>query len=140
MHAELAGVGQLAGDEQQRQEVALVVGGAAGVEAAVADVGLERRRRPARLVAGVLDVVVAVDQDRRRAVAVGAQLADDERRVIAVLDQLAVPPAASIRRSAQPAASTQRLGVAAGRARPTGSAASRPARAIAVSRSVTRAT
>ena len=81
---QLAGVGQLAGDEQQRQEVALVVGGAAGVEAAVADVGLERRRRPARLVAGVLDVVVAVDQDRRRAVAVRAQLADDERRVVAV--------------------------------------------------------
>ena len=40
---QLAGVGHRAGDVQQRKEVALVVGRAAGVEAAVADRRLERR-------------------------------------------------------------------------------------------------
>ena len=86
---QLAGVGHRAGDVQQRKEVALVVGGAAGVEAPVADVGLERRRSPARLVARVLDVVVAVDQHRRRVLAARAQLADDQRRAAGRLDQLA---------------------------------------------------
>jgi hypothetical protein len=58
---------------------------------------------------------VAVDEDRRRALAVGAQLTDDERRVIPVLDQL--PGAAGGLDLAQRPARglQQRLGVAAGR-------------------------
>ena len=43
---QLAGPGHRAGDVEQRQEVALVVGRAARVEAAVALGGLERRRGP----------------------------------------------------------------------------------------------
>ena len=138
--AELARVGQLAGHEQQREEVALVVGGAAGVEAAVADVGLERRRGPARLVAGVLDVVVAVDQDRRRAVAVGAQLADDERRVIAVSGRARRcrrPP----RSGAAPSRPPRRAPRGCRRPCETeGIRSQSPSSAIAASRSVTRAT
>ena len=47
---QLAGAGQLAGDVQERQEVALVIGRAARVQPAVADLRRERRRapRPAR--------------------------------------------------------------------------------------------
>ena len=71
---------QLTGHEQQREEVALVVGGAAGVQAAVADRRLERRRVPQLEVARVLDVVVAVDHHRRRVLLGRAQLTHDERR------------------------------------------------------------
>ena len=88
---QLAGVGHGARDVQQRQEVALVVAGAAGVQPAVADVGLERRRRPRRLVAGVLDVVVAVDQHGRRALVTRAQLADHQRRAAGRVHQIARP-------------------------------------------------
>ena len=71
--------GLRARDVQQRQEVALVVGRAARVDAAIAHVGLEGRRRPCRRVADRLHVVVAVDQHRRRVLARGAQLADRQR-------------------------------------------------------------
>ena len=66
-------------DVQQRQEVALVVGRAARVDAPVAHIGLEGRRRPRRRVADGLHVVVAVDEHRRRALARRAQLADGQR-------------------------------------------------------------
>ena len=71
--------GQRAGDVQQRQEVALVVGGAARVEAPVADLGLERRRRPGGGGPRALDVVVAVDQHGGRVGVAGPQLADGQR-------------------------------------------------------------
>ena len=47
VHGQVAGARELAGDVQQRQEVALVVARAARVEAAVAHDGLERVGRPA---------------------------------------------------------------------------------------------
>ena len=70
-------LGEAAGRRQQRPEVALVVAGAAGVEAPVAHLGLERRRRPRAQVARALDVVVAVDEDGRR---VGAARRAGRRR------------------------------------------------------------
>jgi hypothetical protein len=78
VHRERAGARQLARDVQQREEVALVVGGAAGVEAAVADLGLERRRRPRLERTRSLNVVVAVDEHGRRVRVGRAQLADRE--------------------------------------------------------------
>ena len=69
----------LAGDVQQRQEVALVVGRAARVDAPVADVGREGRGGPRVEVADGLNVVVAVDEDGRRALARGLQLAHGQR-------------------------------------------------------------
>ena len=72
--------GERARDVQEREEVALVVGRAAGVDAAVADRRLERRRVPQLEIAGVLHVVVAVDHHRLRVLARGAQVADDEWR------------------------------------------------------------
>ncbi|HET6507364.1 MAG TPA: hypothetical protein VFG42_11305, partial [Baekduia sp.] len=59
---QLAGGREVAGGGRQRQEVALVVGGAARVDAPVADGRLERRRVPEVERLGALDVVVAVDQ------------------------------------------------------------------------------
>ena len=55
-------LGDLQGDEHRP----LVVGRAAGVDAAVAHGRLERRRLPLRLVSRRLHVVVAVDENRRR--------------------------------------------------------------------------
>ena len=75
----LALAGQRAGDVQQRQEVALVVGGAAREDAPVAHRGLERRRRPRLERARRLHVVMAVDQDRGGVLAGGSQLAHGER-------------------------------------------------------------
>ena len=50
---------------ERREDLALVVGDAARVEAAVADLGLERRRVPELVRSRGLDVVVAVDEDGR---------------------------------------------------------------------------
>ena len=87
---QLAGVGHLAGDVQQRQEVALVVGGAAGVEAAVADVGLERRRGPRRSRRpGPGRRSGRRSSPSARPSRARAQLADDERRAARRVDQLA---------------------------------------------------
>ena len=88
VHGQRALARERAGHVQQRQEVALVVGGAARVDAAVADVGLERRRRPGALVADALHVVVAVDQDRGRVGRARAQLAHGQRVAAADLDEL----------------------------------------------------
>ena len=55
------------GHLQRHEHGPLVVGRAAGVDATVADARLERGSRPLGLVAGRLHVVVAVDEDRRRA-------------------------------------------------------------------------
>jgi hypothetical protein len=55
------------GHLQSHEHGALVVGRAAGVDATLADGRLERGSRPLGLVAGRLHVVVAVDEDRRRA-------------------------------------------------------------------------
>jgi hypothetical protein len=88
VHRELALGGQLARRVQQRKEVALVVGRAAGVEAAVADRRLERRRVPQLRVARVLDVVVPVDHHRRRVLLGRAQLAHDQRRAAGGGDHL----------------------------------------------------
>ena len=85
---QLALARQRAGGVQQRPEVALVVGRAARVQAAVADLGLERRRGPLAEVADALDVVVAVDQDRRRVGRRRAQVADRERVAVADLHEL----------------------------------------------------
>ena len=49
----------------QDEELAFVVGGAAGVEIAVADDGLKRRRDPFLQRIGRLDVVMAIEQQRR---------------------------------------------------------------------------
>ena len=83
---------ELAGHVQQRIEVALVVAGPAGVQALAPDRRLERRRRP--LVDGVrrLDVVVAVDEHRRRVLAARAQLAHHQRVARLVADDLGRPP------------------------------------------------
>jgi hypothetical protein len=64
---------------QERQEVALVVARAAGVQAAVADRGIERIRRPERARIRRLHVVVAVDQHRGRIGPARAQLAGAKR-------------------------------------------------------------
>ncbi len=64
---------------QERQEVALVVGGTTRVDAAIAQVGLERVRVPLLDRRDALHVVVAVDQDRRRVITRCAQLADGQR-------------------------------------------------------------
>jgi hypothetical protein len=64
---------------EQWQKVALVVGGAAGVDAAVADGGLERRCGPGALVAHGLHVVVAVNEDGRGVAVRGFQFAHRER-------------------------------------------------------------
>ena len=55
------------GGLQVGEHLPLVVGGPPGVEVAVADGRLERRREPGLQRLGGLDVVVAVDQDRRLA-------------------------------------------------------------------------
>ena len=67
---------------EQHDEVALAVGGAAAVEAAVALGQLPGRRAPVRPVAGRLHVVVGVEQHRRRALRPG-RVPDD--RVAAVV-------------------------------------------------------
>ncbi len=64
-------------------DAGLVVGGAAGVEAAVALGRLERRGVPVGVVVLGLDVVVGVEQHRRRALA-GRLLVRDHRRAAAV--------------------------------------------------------
>ena len=67
------------------EDLALVVGGAARVDLAVADRGLERRRLPQVERIDRLDVVVAVEQDRRRALRRQPVAVDD--RVARRLDQ-----------------------------------------------------
>ncbi len=91
---QLAGLREVAGRRQQRPEVALVVAGPAGVDAPVAHLGLERRRRPRAQVARALDVVVAVDEDGRGVGAVGLQVADGERVAVADRDELRRSPRA----------------------------------------------
>jgi hypothetical protein len=76
---ELAGQGEAAGDVQQRQEVALVVRGAARVQAAVAHLRLEWMRVPLRDRLHALHVVVPVDQHGGCVVQERAQLADGQR-------------------------------------------------------------
>ena len=76
VHRQLARARELAGDVQERQEVALVVARAARVQPAVAHHGLERVGRPELARIGRLHVVVAVDQHGRRVGAARAQLAD----------------------------------------------------------------
>ena len=71
---------------QMREHLALVVGGAAGVEVAVADGRLERGREPRLERLGRLDVVMAVDQDRRLAGCTQPLGIDD--RVLLGFDQL----------------------------------------------------
>ena len=88
---QLPGSGHRAGDVQQRQEVALVVRRPAAVDPPVADRRLERRRVPQLLRAGTLDVVVAVDQDRRRVGDARPKLAHGQRVALAEADQLALP-------------------------------------------------
>ena len=87
--------GERAGDVQQRQEVALVVGGAPGVQATVADGRLEGRRRPRVRRSGRLDVVVAVDEDGRRGGVGRAQLADGQRVAAVDGDQPPLPARAA---------------------------------------------
>ena len=70
---------------ERREDLALVVGDAARVEAAVAHLGLERRRGPELVRRRGLDVVVAVDEDGRRALGVEPLAVDD--RVAARLEQ-----------------------------------------------------
>jgi len=74
--------GQLGAEDPQRAEVrgdaGLVVGGATGVQAAVALGRLERRRVPLGVVVLGLDVVVGVEQHRRRAL--GSPLVGDDGR------------------------------------------------------------
>ena len=78
---------QVVAVDAQRAEVGgdpgLVVGGAAGVETAVALGRLERRGVPVGVVVLRLDVVVGVEQHGRRAVA-GRALVGDHRRATAV--------------------------------------------------------
>ena len=61
------GLHERLGDQDRDQHRPLVVGDAARIEAAVADRRLERRRDPFLDRVGRLHVVVAVDQDGRRA-------------------------------------------------------------------------
>ena len=75
VHGELAGRGQPAGHVEQRQEVALVVGGAARVDASVALGRLEGRRQPGLRRAGILNVVVPVREHRWRVGPGGTELA-----------------------------------------------------------------
>ena len=79
VHGQLARPGKLARHVQQRQEVALVVGRAARVDAPVALGRLERRALPQLQRAGCLNVVVAVGEHGGRAGARRAQLADGHR-------------------------------------------------------------
>ena len=69
-----------------REHLALVVGGAAGVEVAVAHGGLERGREPGLKRLGGLHVVMPVDQQRRLAGRTQPFGVDD--RVALGLDQL----------------------------------------------------
>ncbi|CAB4347323.1 unannotated protein [freshwater metagenome] len=68
---QLAALEKLAGRKQQRVEVSFVVGGATCVEPAAANLRLERRAIPRIERAGTLNVVVAVDDHRRRAFVAG---------------------------------------------------------------------
>ena len=85
---QLAGLRELARGGEQHVQLALVVDGAAAVEVAVADLGLERRRVPQLERVGRLHVEVAVAEDGRRAVGVRrrADLADRERLPVPVDD------------------------------------------------------
>ncbi|GAA2936218.1 hypothetical protein GCM10020221_34950 [Streptomyces thioluteus] len=94
----LTGRGRPAGGRQVRadterveEHLALVVGGAAPVEPAVLEDGLERVGVPAVLAGGRLDVVVAVDQDRGGVVVPGGPLREDRGGAVA-LAAVAVRP------------------------------------------------
>src|SRR5262249_1930814 len=88
---QLAGVGELASGGEEHVELSLVVDGAARVEVAVADLGLERGALPELDRILRLHVEVAVAEDRGRAVRVmrRADLADRERPAVPV-DELAL--------------------------------------------------
>ena len=64
---QIAALEELAGRQQQRVEVAFVIGGSARVEPAAAKLRLKRRALPGLEWARALDVVVAVNDHRRRA-------------------------------------------------------------------------
>ena len=83
---ELAGARELAGRREQHVQLPLVVDGAAAVEIAVADLGLERRTLPEPERVGRLDVEVPVAEDGRRGVGAArrADLADRERLTVPV--------------------------------------------------------
>ena len=76
---QLAALEKPAGRNQQRVEVAFVIGGAARVEPAAAKLRLKRRALPGLEWARALDVVVAVNDHRRRAFVARAELADHKR-------------------------------------------------------------
>ena len=84
VHRQCPGAGELAGNMEQRQEVALVIRRAASVDPAIAHVRLEGWRGPGGLVAHGLHVVVAVDEDGWRFVVPAAEFAD-RKRVATVL-------------------------------------------------------
>jgi hypothetical protein len=83
-YAELATCGEALSADQQHEQVALVVAGAARIEVALAHDGLERRRPPEIRRPDRLDVVVAVD-DHPAAVA-GAHGAVNQRMPAVVGD------------------------------------------------------
>src|SRR5690606_23618652 len=70
-----------------KEELTLVVDGAARVHAPVAHVRLERRRRPQVERLRRLDVVVAVDENGRRALTGTAPLADHRGMSARILDR-----------------------------------------------------
>src|SRR5690606_11639433 len=73
-----AGDGEVGADTERVEEgLALVVGGAARVQAVAADDGLEGIAVPAVLAGGGLHVVVAVDEDRGGVGVVGGPLGVD---------------------------------------------------------------
>ncbi len=98
------------------REVALVVGGAAREDAAVADLRRKRRAGPQVERLGALDVVVAVDQDRGRIVAGRCpQLADHQRVAAIDRDQLGLPARVAHLRGGPLGGAPQVLEVAAAR-------------------------
>src|SRR5205085_10755162 len=79
------GGGEVGADAEGVEEhLALVVGGAAGVEPAVDGPRLERVGVPAVLAGGGLDVVVAVDEHGRRAGIAGGPLGEDGGQAVAL--------------------------------------------------------
>jgi hypothetical protein len=68
---------------QQAEHLSLVVGRAARVQPAIADRRLERRRGPLVERIGRLDVVMTVDEQRRRPRHVGPRAPDDGMRLAA---------------------------------------------------------
>ena len=81
------------------ENLALVVGGASGEKYAIADLGIERRRGPSREGFLRLDVVVAVDQNRRAAGLV--RIAGDDHGVARSRQDLGGKPNA-LKMSCQP--------------------------------------